>query len=236
MIDIAGTTYYYMDGPLLVLMLLFPLLLIVLAVFNRLFFSKRFSFWKRFLATVALLLVAAVWMHWDVYQIGQEAKELCSKYGGLHVYNTAYAEGFKGSGDIKYWSEYGFKYVESEPRGKKTRYTMHDGMVVKEPIGEYRSKYESVYDSKIIDAHFKRHREFVRDRITHEVLGELVYFAIYPGWVDSQIWGRIGFTFTPWICGWEAGDDEQRRLRYYDVIKAVLKVKQSGEGVSTHVQ
>ncbi len=223
MIDIAGTTYYYLFGPILVLILLLPLLLIVLAVFNRLFFRKRFSFWGRFQATVVILVVATVWMHWDVYQIGQQAKKICEEEGGLHVYKTVDVDGFKGAYSIESWSKYGYKYVEAGHKDKKILYSMEDGKVIEQVVDAFISNYEVAHKSIVINKHLKRSRSFVRDRSSGEVLGELVYFSIYPGWVDSQIWGRIGFTFTPWFCGQESSTGVKRRLGSYDVVRATLK-------------
>lgn len=212
-----------MYTPVLVLVLLFPAILFMLAIINRLFFSKQLSLWKLLSITGCILLIASVAMHWDVYLIGQQAKKLCKEEGGLHVYKTVYVDGFKGAYSIESWSKYGYKYVEAGRKDKKVRYSMRDGKVIEQAVDAFMSNYEVVHKSMVINKHFKRSRSFVRDRSSGEVLGELVYFSIYPGWVDSRIIGSFGFTFTPWFCGNEPMLGVGDRLGYGDVVKATLK-------------
>jgi hypothetical protein len=52
--------------------------------------------------TLGLLLLVAVGLFWDVYLIGQRAKELCQETG-LVVYRRAGTDGFLGASDLRFW-------------------------------------------------------------------------------------------------------------------------------------
>ena len=139
MITIFGTTYFTIGAGPIVLALAAPLLF-------------WFSLWllrpniegkpraTRWLAvggtTLALLLLTAVGLFWDVYLIGQRAKELCAETG-LQISRTARARSFVGSTDIAHWSKFGFEFVESEFFGKDLFHVARDkGRAL---IGTYQS-------------------------------------------------------------------------------------------------
>jgi hypothetical protein len=133
------------------------------------------------------------------------------------------AEGFLGATDIEYWSQLGFKFVEHEFLGKITRYSMLNGKVAKEEPNTLLSKYEFVTSLEVMKTPFNRGRKMIKDRVTNEVLGEIVSFAIYPGWLDSRLLGLLGFTWSPAGCDGDYMPRPQKSmLNVTDLITAVI--------------
>lgn len=175
---------------------------------------------------LAFLIVAAPLL--NVYSISLEAKQLCREQGGLHVYKVVEAEGFlEGGGGIKYWSKFGFTYVESGGGDKMSRYTMQDDKVAHQRIQEFISRYQSKTGDNhvVVGKYFARSSHQVIDRQTGEVLGDLVVFGIYPGWLDNIAIGLTGTGsgFTPWMCGNEPPPGRKDRLGFNDVVLATIK-------------
>lgn len=160
------------------------------------------------ISVMAFVLAAPVW---DVYQIGQETKRLCTEKAGVHVYKTVMADGARVGPGIEIWSKYGYLYTEGHGRGnKKYRYTMRDGKPAEEEVDEFISQYGSIggYD-RVLDKHHGISSLATGDVNSRELLGELVLIKTYPGWIDSiflAITGT-GSGFTPWMCGDEPPPD-----------------------------
>ena len=187
---------------------------------------RRFKFGLILIVIGILWTGAVVAAYWDVYLISKEAERLCREEAGLRVYKTVEAEGFLGDSGIEYWSQYGFRYLEAEfIGGRKFRYTLLDGEVVKEPVEELWSRYEYATDSEVLEMPFTRDRKFIRDRQSDEVLGEIVSFAVYPGWIDSRMLGFLGFTWTPPRCVGDHPPTAGKSLSYVILLKAVVKAK-----------
>jgi hypothetical protein len=193
---------------------------------------------KRFNLTVKMTGIASIWItaifvaYWDVYQISKEAERLCREEAGLHVYKAVEAEGFLGATGIEYWSEYGFQYIENETiMGGKKRYTLQNGEVVKENVKKFISRYENSKDMKTLLRYFNRHRKIIRDRKTGELLGEIVSFAVYPGWLDSRLIGLLGFSWSPKACDGDHPPARGKlRFSYIDLVEAVIKPKSFHKG------
>jgi hypothetical protein len=181
-----------------------------------------------------LLLLLAVGLFWDVYLIGQRAKELCQETG-LVVYRTATADSFLGDVNIEYWSRAGFRFLEYR-MGKKILRTSLDGEgPSKEWIETPASQFELVSTtasptktpSSSADKKFRQHISRVVDRSTGEILGQLIEHSIRPGWVDGAALSITGFTFNPWRCGRSidgiiALEPEGDRVNDHDLVRAVL--------------
>ncbi|TAJ95664.1 MAG: hypothetical protein EPO31_01280 [Gammaproteobacteria bacterium] len=193
---------------------------------------KRFRLGVKIAGIVALWTLAIFVAYWDVYQISKEARRLCKEEAGLHVYKTVEAEGFLGyATDIEYWSEYGFKYVEGLYKNNKTRLTLQNGEIVRETIPEYVSRYQYVTDSKVLTMPFVQGKDIIKDRETDEILGEIVAFTIYPGWLDSRLLGLLGFTWIPPRCDGDYPPERGKRTIYFrDLIKVVIKPTSSDKG------
>lgn len=191
----------------------------------------------------ALVLTAAVVLLWevagnaDMIYLSWQARRLCATDSGLHVYRTAQTDGFLGDSAIDHWSDYGFEYVEKiKPRrdGKPpvVRYVMTDGEVSWERFPTLRSRYQyRGPQMRRASYQVERRSRTVEDRTTGELLGELVSFAVYPGWFDRRVLALLPGTWHPWTCGEAAPDgagsyDRFRDMRLYshiDLIEATLK-------------
>ncbi|MEX2481768.1 MAG: hypothetical protein WD928_13000 [Gammaproteobacteria bacterium] len=191
----------------------------------------------------ALVLTAAVVLLWevvgnaDMIYLSWQARHLCTTESGLHVYRTARTDGFLGDSAIDHWSAYGFEYVEKiKPRrdGKPpvVRYVMADGEITWERFPTLRSRYQySGLRMRLAGYQVERRQRAVEDRTNGELLGELVSFAVYPGWFDRQLLALLPGTWRPWTCGEAApagagSYDRFRNLRLYshiDLIEATLK-------------
>lgn len=191
----------------------------------------------------AFVLAAAVVLLWevvgnaDMIYLSWQARRLCAAESGLHVYRTAQTDGFLGDSAIDHWSAYGFEYVEKlKPRrdGQPpvVRYVMADGEVTWARYPSLRSRYQ--YRGPLmrrVSYQVERRSRTVEDRTTGELLGELVSFAVYPGWFDRSVLAVLPGTWRPWTCGEAAPDgagsyDRFRNMRLYsriDLIEATLK-------------
>ena len=193
---------------------------------------RRYQFGLRMLSIIVLWAVAIVVAYWDVYQISKEARRLCKEEAGLHVYKTVVAKGFLGSTNIDYWAKHGFEYVESlYKEGKKTRFTLNQGKVTSETIPGYVSRYEYTRETQVLAAPFEKEQDMIRDRQTGEILGEVVAFYVYPGWLDSRLLGLVGFTWSPPRCDGDYKPKPQKTTLYYmDLVKAVIYPETGDKG------
>lgn len=207
-----------------------PLLFVALVIFgatpllNRLFL--KLSGRKLTRAGVGILWIGAIVVAYtDVVVITLETRRLCREEGGLHIYKTVEGKGFSGDTGIKFWSQYGFQYVESQNRsGQIFRYTMRNGKEHKEKVSEFRSRYEYTLPSDVIESRFRKIENRIRDRHTGEILGKMVYVQAYPGWADSVIFKLLGNVWLPPGCD---GDylprKAKRTLHGDDLVTAVIK-------------
>lgn len=198
---------------------------------------KRISnLWLRWGITLPLAFLIATAPLLQVYSISMEAKQLCRAQGGLHVYKAVKAEGFLGGSNIETWSKYGYKYVESGGTlNRKFRETILDAKPTTTEVPEYISRYQykTGDNHRVVGKYFSRSSELVIDRQTNEVLGDLVVFGIYPGWLDNLAIGLTGAGsgFTPWSCGDEPpAGSEVLRIGIRELVSVTLKPVNSTKG------
>lgn len=234
MITIFGTTYFTIGAGLIVLALAAPLLF-------------WFSLWllrpniegkprsTRWLAvggtTLALLLLTAVGLFWDVYLIGQRAKGHCTETG-LIVIRKISTNGMAGLTDIESYYPGTLEFVENSTNGKNYRYTMKNGHAHRTQVSELISDYQLVPESSpsntapdSIANKLSDHVEKIVNRTSGEVVGTIKAVAIHAGWLDSLVFRITGFTYKPWICG-KNQDGEivvgPERITHRDLVKAVV--------------
>ena len=228
--------HFYMTGlgHLVYWVLYLPASLGVSILAHQLLFKRISNRWLRWGIALPLAFFIATAPLLNVYSISMQAQQLCRAQGGLHVYKVVEAEGFLGEGSAERWTKYGFKYVESGGGDKMSRYTMQDGKVVHQRIQEFISRYQSKTGDNhvVLGKYFARSSELVIDRQTKEVLGELVFFSIYPGWLDNIAIGLtgLGSGFTPWSCGDEPPTGHKDGLGYGDVVMATIKPVKLNKG------
>lgn len=237
MITIFGTTYFTIGAGLVVLVIAAPFL----------FWFARWL-WRpsvedeprrvRLLAvggtTLGLLALLAVGLFWDVYLIGQRAKELCQETG-LVVYRRTTAASFLGDVNIEYWSRYGFHFVEYRTNGKILRTTL-DG---EEPRKDWAEAAASQFElssasvaprterTSAVDQQIRHHVARVIDLSNGDILGQLSEYSFRPGWFDRSVISLTGFAFVPWRCGRSidgaiALGHQGDRLNEHDLVKAVI--------------
>lgn len=182
---------------------------------------------KRMKRAAIVSLIAFVVMHVDILFISYKANKICKEQGGMHIYKTAEAEGFIGGVDIEYWSTQGFKYVEYKRRKKKYRYVMENGKPKKFEVDKFLSRYKEIGESKILADYLEKTRYAMIDRETNEILSDLTYFSVYPGWVDGYYYGTSLAAFTPWFCGDKppASTGRVNRWTISDLIEQTLMPK-----------
>jgi len=212
------------------LLLLFVIFLVTPVLYRAYF--RKLERRERVIFISILWLVAFLVGYTDVIYISLKARKLCREEAGLHVYKTVEAEGFLGALNIDYWAKYGFKYVEKEfINGEKYRSTLVNNEIKKEEVNHILSRYEYVNDLEVLEAPFNRGRKMIRDRQNDEIIGEIISFGVYPGWVDRRLLGVIGFTWSPAGCDGDYKPVPQKStLTYRDLIKAVIKPKESIKG------
>lgn len=186
----------------------------------------------RLLALLAVWLAAFGIAYGDVFWIAWHAQRLCTGEAGMRVYGTVEAAGFLGVSSIETWAPYGFEFVEVEfIGGRKVRHVMRDGKPSWEEVGALLSRYEFRVESEPLQIPLTRNRYSIRDRTNGVVLGEIVFFNIYPGWLDRALLELVGFSWTPPTC-WNkpAAGSQAARYQYADLIKAVIKPKAAHKG------
>jgi len=195
----------------------------------------------RFISLVVLSVILLTWPLWGALALSYEAESLCNEQGGLHVYKTVEADGFLGGWGIETAAKHGFSYVESGGGKHMNRWTMVDGEPVRESITEFKSHYQVGVggSEERINLRIRRARSAsVKNRLTGEMIGELIIFKIYPSWFDIFILSLSPVEYNPWICGKEAPKQERyndklnKKYRYTfsDLIKATLKPKPRYKG------
>jgi hypothetical protein len=102
---------------------------------------------------------------------------------------------------------------------------------VKEDVDNLISRYEYVINLEVLKMPLNKQMKIIRDRLTGNVLGEIVSFAIYPGWIDRRLLGFVGFAWAPRVCDGEFVP-AQEKLKYLqsDLVKAVIKPVVSTKG------
>jgi hypothetical protein len=184
---------------------------------------KKLNISIKVLSVLALFIFSAWLLLWDIIQIGNQAKELC-KNAGLHINKTVVADGFYGKGVAGFartWKPYGFSYVEEQKlSGQYIRTSELNGEFIVEKNVELKSRYWSIQDDRILNKNFKQIKTYVKDSLTDEVLSELIYYKIYPGWFDSYMLSASGFSFSPWVC--KPRDKDGGRLTILDLIQETI--------------
>jgi hypothetical protein len=236
-ITIFGTTYFTIGAGLVVLVLAAPLLF----WFSRWLWRPNVEDkpWRvQWLAiggtTLGLLLLVAVGLFWDVYLIGQRAKELCRETG-LVVYRKASAESFLGDINIEYWSRDGFKFLEYRINEKILRISFNGDNSSKEWVQVPASQFELVRTTAAptgermgsADQKIRQHVSRLIERSSGDILGQLVEYSFRPGWLDRTAISITGFTANPWRCGRSidgviALEAEGDRINEHDLVRAVL--------------
>ena len=228
--ELIGWPWYTFGWPLILGILLFlPLVLFVLRFFGREFDWTSFLLKARYRWPIALSIVFIL-VCGDVVQIGREANKICREQGGLHIYKTVETEGFYGSSGIKYWSEYGFKYVESGlSKNGVSHWTWVEGKkqhrYVPLPLSRY--QWRGPGKRTRINTWIFRSSSRVVDRQTGEKLGQLVWFSVYPGWFER--WLLSMFNEHSWTCGENVPKEKQalygKRYGEDELIKFTLHPK-----------
>jgi hypothetical protein len=81
-------------------------------------------------------------------------------------------------------------------------------------------------ESQVLKVPLTRDKYMIRDRQTGEILGDIVAYYVYPGWLDSRLVGLLGFSWSPPRCDGDYIPKPQKRtLQGSDLIKAVIKPK-----------
>ncbi len=232
MTEIFGTKFYFSGAGWFGYGIYLLLALIVIRVMYRLLLRRIPG--KSLRRVTILVLSAAVltWPLWEVVAIGLEAKKVCAEQGGLRVYKIVEVGGIRSS-SIKYWSEYGFSYVESGNSQRKNRWEIINGNIVRKSINEFSTQYgvQTGMNSKKINKNFSRTDTRVVNLNNEVILGELTTISIYPSWFDIRMIRLMGGGSTAWQCGNEApegkGSYQPGTRRYIygssDVVKATLK-------------
>jgi len=234
-ITIFGTTYFTIGAGFVVLVLAAPFL----------FWFARWL-WRpnvedkprrvRWLAvggtTFGLLLLLAVGLFWDVYLIGQRAKELCRETG-LVVYRRESTSGFAGSAAIEKWAKHGFQFVETDHSGTAYRYEIVDGTTTRTRIDSLKSEYLlSLVDFPVeapnrgVGGRIARRGAAITERRTNEIVAELVKFTIRYGWGDTAIINTLGFVAPPHTCGRDQNGEisfSESALDIEDLVLAALR-------------
>ena len=235
MITIFGTTYFTIGAGFVVLVLAAPFL----------FWFARWL-WRpnvedkprrvRWLAvggtTFGLLLLLAVGLFWDVYLIGQRAKELCRETG-LVVFDTAITDGVLGLSAIEAWTAYGFTFLEDQIGDQKFRSSVKDGAAVRDRIQEFVAEYEFASKQEPLppstqraDSRLAKRVDRITRRSDGQVLGHLVAVTVGPGWLDHSVIYSSGLTFRPWICGKNSSGEVtfgQDKISHSDLVRCVLR-------------
>lgn len=213
-IDQLGLPWYALVWPQVVLGLgLLWLLLKLLARWVPL------RWWQRWALALPIAFIA---VNWDVWLVSREANRLCREQGGLHVYKTVEAEGLAGETSIKYWSQYGFTYVD----GGGKRYTLVGDEEHVEPVPEgQRARYGAgTYENYApVAPRIHRSGSHVIDLETGEELGKHVTFSIGRSWADRWLPGLLPMEHTPWICGkWVPEELQDRYGKTYGVKDLII--------------
>lgn len=212
MIDILGTTYYMLSWGQTAYVVFMMFVLVISMIVQKT--TRRF--YITFIVFISSAGYGSKYILEDVYVTGNTVKHLCEKNSGLLTYQKEQARGFVSLDAIS-WKGYGFDYTEFALGNKKFRETYYGGKVARYEVKNYISKHVVLRkDSFVFKDKLKKVQYQVKNTTTNNILGELVYFEVYPGWLDSRIQEIVGFNFHPWICG------NNNNLSYSDVIKATL--------------
>lgn len=207
-------------GPSLVLTLC---LLIGLPLVYRYGLKQRVRRWPQ-----RVLALAAVWggcwlaVYGDVLWNAHEARRLCQAEGGLKVYRQDEAAGFIGDVDLPPWAAAGFRFVERQTDGY-TREEMVDGKPVRRAVEGLASRHQLAEISARISPVFRRLSLQMQDRESGEVLGEVVRFELYPGWVDRRLMGVFGAPVLPFCVGATVGRPNDFPFMADPLIAATLR-------------
>ncbi len=194
MITLFGTTYFTAGLALILFCFISSIVLLIFRPFSAKASRER----KRAFFIVELVLFGL--LHWDIIVAGHQVSKMCREQGGMHIYKTVEADSMAGLFGIKYWSEYGFSYVEdNDSRGNIIRRSMINGEIVKERVDKITSQYIRITKrenvGRLVDKSFIiRITHTVNDRADGAILGELIYFTIDQGWADHWLPGE----YTPW--------------------------------------
>jgi len=189
------------------------------------FARPRIQRWPpRIAVLLGVWVVAWCVAYGDVLWIAREAKRLCEEEAGLRVYGVAKATGFAGASDIRFWKARGFDFVEViHPAGHSTVFEMHDQLPVKyrKPIPISRYEYKTKFESS--NSAVQEKREMIFDRVTGQVLGEIVVFRPNLGALDRLASTYFGAAYAPKLCdGPKLIAPNQRRVRLDNLIEATL--------------
>jgi hypothetical protein len=139
------------------------------------------------------------------------------------------ADGFLGSSSMKFWSVYGFKYLEDGSGKYMSRFVMDDGKEKHMYVTNFMSRYSfrTGDSNKVVTDHISRTSYMVIDRGSNETLGDLIVFNIYPGVFDRVLLNLTGSGPVLWHCGNEPLSGETKRVNFVDLVLATIKPKSS---------
>ena len=235
--------FYFTGAGWLGYFIYVPVALLVTGLIYQLLLRRISLLVIRWPVMIIVSIVLITWPLWGALAISYQAEKLCKEQGGLHVYKTVETDGFLGGVSIKYWSKYGFDYVEGgcgKYGRSKCRKILQNGGEKNEEIPEWISQYavEPGETGPLRNGPFRINTFQVINRQTEEVLGDLVYFQIYPSRFDKFLLHLLPVEFNPWICGNEAPEgkgsyspgDKKYLYGSDDVVKATLKSKRRSNG------
>ncbi len=155
------------------------------------------------------LVVVLVWeMIWnlDILYITAKANYLCRNEAKVRVYRSVRAPGMAGLIDTRYWTDYGFSYIENgavlgRDKAVAERSYLENGAVVVKRA----SKFESPVALKQTTNRPHSYGLTVSiDRIVEmsssDVLGERTAFGILPGFFERVLMSFIPGARSPWRC------------------------------------
>ncbi|MDP3608618.1 MAG: hypothetical protein Q8R74_06035 [Methylophilus sp.] len=142
-------------------------------------------FWAKAIVLILALLIPSA----DALYGRIKLKQMCAAEAGLKVYKVAHnVEGFMDD-YREYWIlEGNYKYSEDYPiNGTVTRYSMHDGKVVREkkvsPQSQYRVSAKYIGSTK---DRYLRH-QFTVESIQGDVLATDTQIAFNGGWAEKLL-------------------------------------------------
>jgi len=191
---------------------------------------------------VRIISISILWLftffvgYTDVIYISLKARKLCREEAGLQVYKIMRTDRVLSPiSEAENWLKYGFKFVESWEKEKKVRLSFKDGKITKEDIEYFTVKYQGKTFYKPLNIPIIEQKEtlFVfnsairpLDEIisANELLGEIISYSVYPGWLDRRLLGLLGFTWIPPRCDGDFFPQRGKSTIYTnDLIKAVIK-------------
>lgn len=186
--------------------------------------ARRF----RIMWLAGLWFGAVVIAYGDVFLIAWQAERLCREDAGLKVYRTLHAEGVLGGVSLRDLQDIGIKYVEwRTPMGRPTkRESYENGEYKYERINDFKSQVELAWQDLPRSNSIVESKTLLKERSSGNVLGEIIAFEFYPGWLDSRLLGLVGLSWAPPRCDDDYPPRQEKRIYYTnDLIRKTINPK-----------